>query len=379
MPVVMTALYWAAVALLLRLPCAGAVISHLSKRESAAETIRSCSLFVGTIADSPVAIPATQYSSYNQRGQHAQQGQEQASPMTAGVGSKVEHFLEKSCNFKKHTNPYCTSLPAVSLSSECNLVNLTDPVLYSGHPREVVLYGDSVTLQVESALRCLLSRNSPVRVADNSYGEKGGPEIKNAAKGVGGARRRLHSAQKEPGAVKYSIGLKGAACRKQCRSWGSLTVCVMRTNEHVLQRDTAACLLNSRPSMDVHVFNIGMWHNSRSAMSRAVGQFAKFIKAARAAGERFPHLVWRESTPQHFAARGGNYVGKRTGSCMKSARTKEMEAGEFRNAATWDALAGLDIDVMAAWELLDTPNYTCRNSKAPRQIARTGARQPRVQ
>eukprot|EP00873_Tetraselmis_striata_P025938 jgi/Tetstr1/446202/TSEL_033747.t1 len=349
---------WAAcLALLAALSLAGGaagVLAPISEREAVAAAVSACSL------DTPLHPTLPAGRSRGDYGRGGARGEPRSNTDNA--------LLPEACNFGKYTNPYCKTLRPVTPSAKgCHLVDLSDPSWYTGPPRELVLYGDSITLQMERAIRCLLARHAPVPEGGTAAAAAGGPGGPAGRRGaletldetptaiqlaLFAGRRRLASQTKEPGPARYSPALRGAPCRKDsCTTWGSLTVCAMRTNEHPLQRDTAPCLLAGAPN-DVHVFNVGMWHNSKGAMGHAVGAFAAFVRRARMAGEQLPHLVWRESTPQHFAAPGGNYPGRRGGACLKTAAAKQMEGREFRNAATWAALGDLDLHIAFAWELL---------------------------
>jgi hypothetical protein len=109
---------------------------------------------------------------------------------------------------------------------------------------------------------------------------------------------------------------------------------------------------------DVHVFNGGVHINSASAMNKMMDSFREGVANLTAAGVALPRLVWRETTPQHFLAKGGNFVSqahvKKTRGCIPRSKVKveELRKGNYRWDSVSRALRGLDIDVWHVWDLL---------------------------
>jgi hypothetical protein len=126
--------------------------------------------------------------------------------------------------------------------------------------------------------------------------------------------------------------------------------------------ETVSCFINSSPT-DVHVLNYGMWHNDPRGIPVATNALSAFLKAV--AGHRgeegMPHMVWFETTPQHFLGKGGLFStrpGALRKGCMTEAPLDEMRDLEFRNRLTLPILNTISLQAVApmylfrTWELL---------------------------
>jgi hypothetical protein len=201
---------------------------------------------------------------------------------TAGQQQAAASSLPALCSPQpaKYSNDYCLALPPVAPSDGCNLLDLASPEVFEGPGRELVLWGDSIMLQFHQALLCQLARHAPKGVA-----------IEKAP------TRRLLRTDSQP--AQYGPTVSAAPCnaKKACFQFGSLTVCIIPITQHVFTTETAPCLFSARPN-DVHVFNVGMWHNQESTMLPAVKAFKTFVNSAIEDGRTLPHMLWQESTPQ---------------------------------------------------------------------------------
>jgi hypothetical protein len=221
---------------------------------------------------------------------------------------------------------------------------LSNEKWYSGPAvvRELLLHGDSVTEQVWRILGDVLAEASGVEWVLERPKSK--PDL----------------AGKLPAAI-FAKRLERLPCTKTCHRHGSLHVCFLRTNINPIIEESAACLLQASPD-DVHVFNTGLWIHSKGEAASAVRGFRRFIEYAREAGMTLPRIVWRETTPQHFASspygtfveRAATKKTKKTPQrCMSAVDEAAMKKGDFRNKVAFAVLKGMeDIDVFKAWEML---------------------------
>lgn len=114
-------------------------------------------------------------------------------------------------------------------------------------------------------------------------------------------------------------------------------------------------VLASLGATDVAVFNFGLWYNTgdRADYARALRRFAGGVASARAklGAEGMPRILWRESSPQFFEARGGLWdpSGGKMQGCSPHTVAESQTAGNFRNLEANAVMGAASIEVLRVW------------------------------
>uniref|UniRef100_A0A061RWF3 Uncharacterized protein n=1 Tax=Tetraselmis sp. GSL018 TaxID=582737 RepID=A0A061RWF3_9CHLO len=285
-----------------------AVMSHISEVQSESQLAKVRSCFLQKAKSKPIKRPVR-------------------------TGKEVRLPCEKG----KYSKDFCKKLKREALSEGCALVDLWQPKWYTGPPREVVMYGDSVAQQFFQTLICQMAQHAPVEAPRLEQSPPQGADPPNGT----------------------APGVKSKGCKKRCWRFGSLSVCMVRAAflNIVDGQGVASCLLGAGAA-DVHVLNAGVHVNSDKVMASMMASLREFVSNATEAGRPLPHLVWRETTPQHFLAKGGNFVSrqhiKKSRGCIPRSRVnpKVMRQHDYRNRITFEHLRGLNFDVLHVWEML---------------------------
>eukprot|EP00873_Tetraselmis_striata_P007464 jgi/Tetstr1/427728/TSEL_017852.t1 len=287
---------------------------------------------------------------------------------TAGNDPLTRGWCRKLVQSRRYHNSRCDVMPWVIPSHGCSVPS--EPSAWMpATQRTVWLWGDSVLEQLWDHLLCFLgelaqpvqegagaARGSGRSLLKARSGGKQGPRI---AWGQRGAKGRLVARP-----LAWNPELAGEKCApyRDCIRFGTVRVCFGDRFRDAAweQPSTVSCFLNSGPG-DVHVLNYGLWHNDALGVPVATSKLAQFLKDA-GAQQKLPHLVWFESTPQHFKSKGGLYYSDTTkiapGGCMVNPSMRTLAASEFRNRLTLSTLNDAELlrvaplHVFRSWALL---------------------------
>jgi len=255
-------------------------------------------------------------------------------PNAAPVKNKLGALPDEYTRDLKYNPPSCNSLPAVLPSAGCGTADWRHLGRPGGGRGTLYLWGDSVTFQIFRSLARLLLTVAPLK---------------------GSTREKGHVDQTKERPVGYSKQWQPRrhTCHtRRChRFGGGLSICFVGVLQHVFTAGTAPCLLRSSPH-DVHFINTGTWHNDEGTLRRSLNDFLSFVTKAREAGETLPHVVWRETTPQHFLTKGGLYHKYAPKGCIQSVDLDDLRSHDYRNRMAREMIGAAGIPIMPLWELL---------------------------
>ena len=217
-------------------------------------------------------------------------------------------------SFSFKTGGYChfngAALPDFKPSPGCSIIEQSNPKSWlpvsSGGPYRLTFWGDSITRDIfRSLLRFLQETPGFSRV---------GKDGKDVLDSQGATRKLLTGNRRDPPPLVWNKEIATIAKNPGPCSWlglagriGNVHLHHVRVEKQVLQNREHINALFCDPE-SVHVINIGVWHNKRKDYINALTYFVRFIKSAVNAGISLPHIVWRETLPQHFASQGGHFV-----------------------------------------------------------------------
>ena len=315
----------------------------------------------------------------------------------------------------RYHNKYCDSLPAVSASEGCDgLVDLND-YGRSWMPQElrtITLWGDSLMDEIAVAFRCLLSRAVGPPSASGHGRSVSQPNQGQAPWSndeIAQQRRALLKSSDCPRCEKpipWTPRLQAQDCGRigrGCVTFGNIRLCYVRVKDNVFVDSRQDCqFLHARPS-DVFVFNVGLWHNSKSKSAMSMGAFSQFVHdaatfrakhnysgsvessaaaaasqdAARGDGGVMPNIVWMETPPQHFKGSPGGHYSMKAKGCNAKPMLDAMRAAEFRNKIAEQSIRR-KVSQVAPVHIFETWEHLLRHSKLHVQRDTIGTKGPAV-
>jgi len=128
-----------------------------------------------------------------------------------------------------------------------------------------------------------------------------------------------------------------------CFRYGAVRLCYIKARTYIMDEhqihsgwEDRGCFLRSGRD-DIHIFNLGIWHNSRIGMETSAHKFARLLKATSQEWRLTPKTVWMESLPQHFSTKDGSFDPKAK-SCLKVKEVSSKHGAAWRNEVAIPAL-----------------------------------------